>query len=147
MSKVCSKCKKSYPRTKKYFYVNKRHKDGLASACKKCTRPIRKKYEQSEKGRATKRKYYHTEKGKIVYQKAYKKYQYGLSLEQHKQLYLNQNGCCAICEISVPYDKMNTDHNHKTGKVRGLLCRSCNTRIAGMDDEEFLTKALEYLNE
>lgn len=44
----------------------------------------------------------------------------------------NQQGKCAICECKLNtsrYTKMNVDHCHKTGKLRGILCMNCNTAI------------------
>jgi hypothetical protein len=37
------------------------------------------------------------------------------------------------------------DHNHKTGKVRGLLCDSCNQWLGAIENKQFLEKALVYL--
>jgi len=72
------------------------------------------------------------------------KYRYGLSLRDYNGLYLEQNGVCAICECTNT--DMWVDHNHWTGKVRGLLCRSCNTAL-GMfkEDSRLLKKAALYL--
>lgn len=63
-----------------------------------------------------------------------------------------QKGVCAICsqEISLkraPYTKItaNIDHNHKTGKVRGLLCVKCNNFLAPLEDADWLQKAQAYL--
>ena len=75
------------------------------------------------------------------------RYRYDLTLEQHRMMYLAQNGCCAICGKSVPYDKMATDHDHNTGRVRGLLCNRCNIRIGIFDEHDLLEKALNYLEE
>ena len=73
------------------------------------------------------------------------KYHYGLALEQHKAMYLAQNGCCAVCGEPVSYDKVHTDHDHNTGRVRGLLCGGCNRAIAIFDNHELLEKAIQYL--
>jgi hypothetical protein len=70
---------------------------------------------------------------------------YGLTPERHKAMYLAQNGCCAICGESVPYDKVQTDHDHATGKVRGLLCCRCNMQIGIFDNCDLLERAISYL--
>ena len=62
------------------------------------------------------------------------KSKYNLTLEQHKEMYIQQNGCCIICNESVPYDKMSTDHDHKTEKVRRLTCQRCNTIIGFIEN-------------
>jgi 5-methylcytosine-specific restriction endonuclease McrA len=74
-----------------------------------------------------------------------KKTRYGLTPEQHKAMYLAQNGCCAICGEPAAYGDIHTDHDHNTGRVRGLLCRRCNTQIAIFDNYELLDKAIQYL--
>ena len=70
---------------------------------------------------------------------------YGLTLDEHKQIYIDQQGCCAICGIPTAYDKIVTDHNHKTDIVRGLLCHHCNIWVAAIDDEVFMKTAIEYV--
>lgn len=50
------------------------------------------------------------------------------------------------CEICDGVRLLGVDHNHKTGKVRGLLCRSCNSGIGQLKDSiELLVSAVEYL--
>ncbi len=72
---------------------------------------------------------------------------YGITVEQHKQMYLDQDGCCALCEKSVEYSKIHTDHNHVNGKVRGLLCARCNIGMGWADQIEFIERALLYKEE
>ena len=51
-----------------------------------------------------------------------------------------------ICKSPPGHKSLHIDHDHKTGKVRGLLCHGCNTAIGLMkDDVNILTKAIEYL--
>ena len=73
---------------------------------------------------------------------------YGISTEEWEQLYREQNGLCAICG-GVPggsAKKLHVDHDHATGRVRGLLCHACNIAIGLMrDDSERLRKATEYV--
>lgn len=74
---------------------------------------------------------------------------YGLSLEEYFEIIEQQKGCCAICERHQSELKIRlcVDHNHLTGKVRGLLCDNCNRMLgAGMDDPNILIKGAEYLN-
>lgn len=69
---------------------------------------------------------------------------YGLTVEQYKILYDNQNGKCAIC--FKYFDKLHIDHDHVTEIVRGLLCNDCNTGIGMLkDDIEILWNAIRYL--
>lgn len=56
---------------------------------------------------------------------------YGISLEQYKEMWASQEGKCLIClrhEDTLP-KRLCVDHNHNTGKVRGLLCIRCNLAI------------------
>ena len=74
--------------------------------------------------------------------------QYGISLEEYYKLIDYQNGGCAICGREQEPDgrKLSIDHDHSTGKVRGVLCYACNKAL-GMfyDKPERLEKAAEYL--
>lgn len=53
---------------------------------------------------------------------------------------------CGICDIRITENKINIDHCHNTGKIRGILCSSCNKGL-GMfkDNTKLLNKAIEYL--
>lgn len=71
---------------------------------------------------------------------------YGLTLEEYYQLMADQNMGCAICRRPFVLCKQrpDVDHDHKTGKVRGLLCHGCNILI-GRLESPLKDKALEYL--
>lgn len=57
----------------------------------------------------------------------------------------SQMGLCAICKRPK---KLNVDHDHKTGEIRGLLCSRCNLGLASFGDSiEGLEKAIDYLKE
>lgn len=78
------------------------------------------------------------------------KHKYNMTLEEYNSKLNSQNGCCAICGANNPQNNQHkhlyVDHNHTTGKVRGLLCHPCNTTIgASLEDLERLSKAIEYL--
>jgi Recombination endonuclease VII len=70
---------------------------------------------------------------------------YGLSLEQFDALFVRQGGVCAICHRR-PKGDLCVDHCHRTGRVRGLLCRSCNM-VLGLyrDDPNLMRAATAYL--
>jgi gluconate kinase len=81
---------------------------------------------------------------------------YGLSHEQFINMVNKQNNLCAICnQPEKTFDqrikmlrRLAIDHNHTTGKVRGLLCLECNSGIGKLKDSiELLTKAINYLKE
>lgn len=85
--------------------------------------------------------------------KASKKYRikkdYGLTMEQVDRIRQIQDNKCAICTTEFPDKyKVQIDHCHTTGKVRGLLCIECNWMLGkAKDDPVILTNAIEYLNE
>lgn len=74
---------------------------------------------------------------------------YGLSHGDWLKIWENQDGKCAICgETFIEPSNACIDHNHKTGEIRGLLCRNCNLGIGLFkDNPELLIKAMEYLLE
>jgi hypothetical protein len=73
---------------------------------------------------------------------------YGITLKEHQQMYEEQNGVCAVCEKpgDGKWKKLCVDHDHKTGKVRQLLCRNCNMILGQVDDSiNHLGKLTAYL--
>lgn len=76
---------------------------------------------------------------------------YGITKEQYEALYNEQEGCCAICSKEfeeVKYKVPSIDHNHSTGRVRGMLCGNCNRGLGSFKDSlEYLANAMAYLNE
>lgn len=142
--KTCYVCKKKKPISE--FYHNKRKKDGYTSECKKCFNKQTKKYynNNKDKYKQYRRKAYRPEINKA----RTLKYRYGLTIKQHKEMYISQNGCCAICKNPIPYENINVDHCHITGKVRKLLCDSCNKGLGNFNDStNYLRWAIKYLNE
>jgi hypothetical protein len=117
MFKICKKCNKN--KNLDNFYSKKKNPDGHQSWCKQCSR----NYQLS--------------------------WRYGVSDEDYSKLLIKQNGLCAICKTPNAGDRINffhVDHDHKTGKVRGLLCNNCNGGIAYLqEDLKILQSALEYL--
>jgi len=80
--------------------------------------------------------------------KAGLKRKFGITPEQYQAIYEAQNGKCAICQRATgKIKKLAVDHDHKTGKIRGLLCSVCNRMILGSlrDDIEALQRAIDYL--
>ncbi len=69
----------------------------------------------------------------------------GLYDYTYNTLNSRQKGKCAICNKKSK-SKMVIDHNHKTGKIRGLLCIQCNSGL-GMfrDSRKVLSRAIKYL--
>lgn len=80
---------------------------------------------------------------------------HGLSLDQYDAMWLEQIGVCAIChkaekrqQLAWRKDELSVDHDHKTGKIRGLLCRDCNRAIGLLkDSQQLLLDAVGYLRQ
>ncbi len=71
---------------------------------------------------------------------------YGITIEEYKDMYIKQNGLCAICEEPEQTISLSVDHDHITGKIRGLLCTNCNNGLGRFkDDSARLRSALSYL--
>jgi DNA-binding transcriptional MerR regulator len=79
---------------------------------------------------------------------------YGINLSDYHDLLAKQNARCAICNVASNKENwqndttqhFDVDHNHKTGKIRGLLCRRCNICIGYIDDcLPLLAKIKAYL--
>lgn len=70
--------------------------------------------------------------------------EYGLSEDKYNEMFSNQEGCCAICGNYM--ESPHIDHDHTTGKVRGLLCQGCNLGLGlFLDNPTFLRKAATYI--
>ena len=80
---------------------------------------------------------------------------YGLTVADYDAMKAAQGGVCAICKkLETKVFKgerlmeMAIDHDHKTGKVRGLLCAQCNSGLGNFrDDTELMLTAMAYLEE
>ena len=138
--KQCSVCKKLKPAA--LFNKDKTRPDNRYPQCKVCQR--KKANEQ-----------YHKNKHKSWYKKnSFKsvlKCRFGLTLEQYGDMLKKQNGVCAICgnpETKKGTFRLSVDHDHKTGKVRALLCDRCNRFLGIVDDNiKLFEKAIKYLKE
>ena len=78
-----------------------------------------------------------------------RKYLYGLTEEDYKAMLERQDHCCAICgstEWPGKDNRPHVDHDHATGRIRGILCSKCNLAIGHMDDDpKRLRAAADYL--
>ncbi len=70
---------------------------------------------------------------------------YGLDAGEYERRYAEQGGVCAICLRATGRAKrLSVDHDHRTGRVRGLLCGPCN-QLIGRLGADALRRAAEYL--
>lgn len=78
------------------------------------------------------------------------KSKYNLSIEEYHNILQSQDNKCAICgcDISNRNNNSHIDHNHKNGKVRGILCGNCNMGIGHLKDNVLILKnAIKYLED
>jgi len=89
---------------------------------------------------------YGYERYAMMQRKSYLKRAYNITLEEYEQKLKEQNNCCAIFKRheSKFKKKLHIDHDHKTGKVRDLLCAGCNVDVSVVEDR--LEVLLKYLN-
>lgn len=82
---------------------------------------------------------------KPAYQRYYK---YGITPEQFQEMCDRQDGRCAVCGGAEPgAPTWQIDHDHVTGRVRGLLCRPCNVALGLLqDDIARIERAARYLS-
>ena len=73
---------------------------------------------------------------------------YGMTIEQYDAMLETQGGGCSICGRPPRVDiSLHVDHDHSTGRVRGILCFCCNNALADFqDDPELLRKAAGYVS-
>lgn len=74
---------------------------------------------------------------------------YGLTLMEYDRMLAEQDYHCAICPclpVNAPKQRLNVDHHHATGTVRGLLCANCNIALGHFrEDPELMRNAIAYL--
>ena len=76
------------------------------------------------------------------------KARYGITVDDYNEMYISQDGKCAICRTDKKLKGyFHVDHCHDTKKIRGLLCMRCNSGIGYFKDNILnLEKAIVYLN-
>lgn len=152
----CSHCKTH--KALSQFSKDASRSDGLQHRCNECIKLFQKAYYSRNKQRilAAKHTYYKKNKQRIkTYTRQYQLNKlYSVTKEDWNRFFESQNGCCAICgqqESRVNYKSGNiqalsVDHDHRTGRVRGLLCHRCNRLLGFMnDDPALLEKMVVYL--
>lgn len=131
----CTKC--LYTKSVKDFYKDKSRKDGRTTWCKAC---IKAKNTDWIKNNKTK----HT---RIAFNSVLKT-KYNLDIEAYEYMLKIQDGKCETCGCteSIAGRRLCVDHDHATGKIRGLLCHSCNTALGMVgDDPDVLQRLILYL--
>ena len=131
--KICSLCKKE--KDLEEFYIDRRSPSGKASRCKECSK------------KESKRWYQISDKYKQIIRNSGLKHRFGIDSEDYFNMLEEQNGVCAICRQKPEGKYLHVDHNHETGEIRGLLCKTCNHGLGNFkDNKTYLKNAIEYLD-
>ena len=148
--KACTKCNTDYPYTSEYFSKDPRTKYGLAAQCKTCTNNRGKKWAKDNLERATKNAYNWRQRNphKVRVQSLKR---VNFTPELYDSMLELQNNLCALCGTSEPggmYGVFHADHDHATGKPRGLLCWTCNSALGLVESKspEWMDKARKYID-
>lgn len=143
--KRCSKCE--IVKLLKDFHTDKRRPDGKKVTCKECYSRTYEKYYQEYNARY--RKNYKKNRDQILKKNANRKYKhrYGITTEEKEKMVLAQGGKCLVCKNIFKSSKdQHVDHDHKTKKVRGILCNNCNFLLGAANDSvQLLQQAIIYL--
>lgn len=88
------------------------------------------------------------EKRKFSLKKSSIKKKYGIVYEDYLSMHREQEYKCKVCQKHANEFKKGlvVDHDHKTGKVRALLCNTCNSQLHVLENKELYDKLMNYLN-
>lgn len=166
-SKVCIYCETEKPaadfHSHRYTTRTGRESVRLNSGCRECHNRRVKDGKRSNRDRVRERQREYRRKNadkirerNLAYRRANPrrhagdnlKYKYGLTVEQYESMVVAQGGVCAACgrPPSGSTKKLRVDHNHKTGKVRDLLCHNCNVSLGLLgEDIQIIRSLILYL--
>lgn len=151
--KKCSKCGTVKPLDE--FGVQTRNRDGRHSHCRLCLRAQRLADYHKHKARKNPERNARR-RGTGSHWASALKTKYGITVDQYDTILQKQDYCCAICrqpetQRDTRYGqvlRLAVDHDHKTGRIRGLLCSACNTAIGKFnDDPDLIQSAIAYLKQ
>lgn len=122
--RLCERC--SVNRAIRFFPPDRRRADGISTICRPCRKKKNQLGDRNTRLLTT----------------------YGITEAEYQVMFEQQGGRCAICR-GARRQNLDVDHDHKTGLVRGLLCRRCNRRLlpAATDKPEVLQRAIDYLTD
>ena len=141
------------------FGIDNRNGTGRKSWCRACHNKYHSDYRMS-KMNVEERQSVEIFRGKVARNKVFKgdaklkakdsllRRKYNITYFEWLTIIEKQKGKCAICEIDLDLNKdANVDHDHATGKIRGILCSFCNRALGLLkDDPSIIMKAYEYIN-
>ena len=129
---ICKKCGTDSPL--EAFYKNSSYKSGYSATCKECSRAYAKQ---------------HSRKNKDLMRERQLQHKFGLTNAEYDAKLAAQGGVCQICKCPPPENlskKFPVDHDHRTGKIRDILCQSCNHMLGNAkDNPDILQNGIAYL--
>lgn len=137
--KKCPRCGKLLENSEFYVQKSGRHKGKLTSWCKKCcSKQSAERYKNNiEKCREEHRNWANKNKDKVAFTKA--KNAYGITKEEYDSLIRK-------CQICGSEKNLVIDHSHQSGRIRGMLCNSCNKGLGFFrDNPALLERASDYV--
>lgn len=138
--KTCRMCGESKPLGEFYLYTTRAGDKTPMARCKSCHSAA--VIVSTRKNPSPKRKADAKYAASVRHRRRLKRY--GISAEEFAGLEASQQGVCLICQQFC--GDMHVDHDHATGKVRGLLCPQCNVGLGSFrDDPARLIRAIAYL--
>jgi hypothetical protein len=160
--KRCKKCGVEQPLEN--FYRASTSKDGLRGDCKACNLAAKKRYYDAnrteaiarvkrwqqanqERVNAVQRARRANPEVKRQMREYHLQRTFGISISEYEAMLAVQDGGCAICKRPPsPSISLHVDHDHETGRIRGLLCFRCNNSLGDLDDDPALLRAaLRYV--
>lgn len=137
---VCTKCLS--PLTEENWVVNKSKKRGFRERCRKCHKEDVKDYRKKLKVNFPVK--FKKQNRDVALRRILRNF--GVTINEYEMLLLKQKGVCAICKEEERGKNLAVDHDHKTGRVRGLLCSRCNTVLGRVEDRvDLLKNMISYL--
>ena len=148
----CSQCKKDFPETTAYFkYTSTAYRKGWDSWCRRCCAAKCRGYNKRNKEvLKAKRLAQHTADPfrKRLTDLRYQAKKQGVTVDiaEAEEVIRRFSGHCAICGRPVAGHMLCLDHCHASGRVRGVLCRNCNSALGCVEeDPRILAGLLTYL--
>jgi len=142
-TRICTKCREEFPATNKYFY---KRSGKLASECKDCSikRSILWRDKNKRKFLDNCKAYRARNHGRLKESRRSRGLvnKYGITQLEYDDMLIAQNGVCGIC-MGKSDKQLAVDHDHKTGRIRGLLCHKCNMSLGVLEDK--LEMVVDYL--
>lgn len=148
-------CSEKNPQPLTNYGIDNSRSDRLRSNCKACCKLARKEYHKLNIYRIKAAQLIYDRKRQYLperqaQQRGYHlKIRFNISVEEYNKLFERQKGCCSICDKHQTNFKYSlcVDHDHNTKKIRGLLCKPCNSAIGMLEDDlNLLENAKSYLN-